>query len=120
MPEGFGQLAVVLPAGVHDFESEGGVSAVGVQGEGVRGEDEIAARGGLLEPGHDGGDHTAADGAALVLGGYMHRPDVEAGLILQVYRNAADGNAVLAGDEVAMLGAATAEGEAGGGAPGAA
>ena len=42
--------------------------------------------------------HATAATAAFVLGGYVDRPDVEPGCIVQVHRNPPDREAVLAGD----------------------
>jgi hypothetical protein len=116
-PELLGDFTVKVPAGFGDAEAEGFVGAVGTGGEGVGGEDEVFAIGGL-EPGHEGGEHPAGDAAALVLGRDVNGPEVEAGFITEVDGDAADGGAVFAGDEVAMGTVFAGKGEGGAGAAG--
>ena len=101
-PELFGEGAVVVPAGFGDLEANRLVGAVSVVGEGVGGEDEVGTGVLGLQPLDERGHHAAADTAALVRGGHVHRPEVEPGAIVQVYGDAADGGVAFAGDEVAV------------------
>ncbi|MDZ7727727.1 MAG: hypothetical protein U5Q44_05730 [Dehalococcoidia bacterium] len=103
LPELFGELAVVVPAGLGDFEADGAVGAVSVGRERVGAEDKAGRRGIVLfQPAEERGDHAAADATAAVFLRDVDAPDVEAGFVAKVDGEAADGDAVLDGDEVAM------------------
>lgn len=113
-PELFRNLAVEVPAGLDRLKPKGGVDMVGGRGEGVGGEGEVATGEVGLERFDDGGEHAAADAAALVLRWDMDGPEIEAGGVVQVHRDAADRNPCLAGNVVPVLGEVSIAGESGG------
>ncbi len=53
-----------------------------------------------FQPGDEHGEHAPANAPALVFWGDVDRPEVEPGDILEIHGNAADGDALLRGDQV--------------------
>lgn len=99
-PEFLGDFAVKVPASLGDFEAERTVRPVRVLGEAVAGEDESGPCAAALEVDHQGGEHPPAHPAPFVLRGNVDGPEVAAGRVSQIHRNAPNGCAVLDGHEV--------------------